>query len=345
MRYGKNGSGWNSRIIAGAVYTSLELRCWVCGFLSPAGFFDIRIVGEYRGGGVDVIVVRVAGGLGNQMFQYACGRALAERNHDRLYFDLSAFRTYRLHGYGLDGFSGEVVTAPWYLTTGGRVWSVARRFGFSKARYFRLLGIRWVGECGDLRYRPQLLQFSGSAYLDGYWQSASYFEGCEELIRKDFSLSPSLDKRLQERRSSLGIGQGTTASLHVRRGDYATNPSSNAVHGTLGEEYYRNAVEHLIGKLGEEFRLVVFSDDIAWARENLRFPVATVHVEPEDDRPQVDMHLMASCDHHIIANSTFSWWGAWLNPSLTKTVVAPARWFRSADHCADDICPAAWVRI
>lgn len=292
-----------------------------------------------------MIVVRVAGGLGNQMFQYACGRALAERNHDRLFFDLSAFRTYRLHGYGLDGFSGEVVKAPWYLTTGSRAWSIARRLRVPPASYFRLFGFTWIGECGDLRYRPQLLQFSDSAYLDGYWQSARYFEGCEELIRSDFSLSPPLDRRLQQRRSSLGIGQGTTVSLHVRRGDYASNPSANAVHGTLGEDYYRNAVEQLIGTIGNEFRLVVFSDDIAWARENLHFPLPTVHVEPENDCPQVDMHLMASCDHHIIANSTFSWWGAWLNPSLTKTVVAPARWFRSTSLCADDICPSGWLRL
>ena len=279
------------------------------------------------------------------MFQYACGRALAQRMGAYVYFDLSAFKNYRVHNYGLSGFRAAVAKAPWHLTTGYRLWAVARRLHFSPALYFALRGIRWVDEGDDLSYRPQLLALEGSAYLSGYWQCARYFDDCETRIREDFRLTSSLDEMLQERRQRLGIGQGVTVSVHVRRGDYVTDTAANAAHGTLGQDYYQRSVGRLAAELGGGFRLLVFSDDTAWARENLCLPAPTVHVDANERYPQIDMHLMASCNHHIIANSSFSWWGAWLNPSHSKTVIAPARWFRSTAFKADDICPIDWVRL
>jgi hypothetical protein len=292
-----------------------------------------------------VIAVRIVGGLGNQMFQYACGRALAQRMRTHVYFDLSAFNNYRVHNYGLHGFRGEVAKAPWHLTTGSRLWAVARRLHLSPASYFALLGIRWVDEGDDLSYRPQQLALQSSAYLSGYWQCAHYFNDCESSIRENFRLIPALDEMLTERRQRLDIGQGVTVSVHVRRGDYVTDTAANATHGTIDQDYYRRSVENLAAMLESDFRLLVFSDDTVWARENIHLPAPTVHVVADDHFPQIDMHLMASCDHHIIANSSFSWWGAWLNPSPSKTVVAPARWFKNTALKADDICPAEWVRI
>ena len=292
-----------------------------------------------------MIVVRLTGGLGNQMFQYACGRALAERNGARLKFDLSAYRFYQLHEFGLRELCAEISEVPWYLESASRFWSVARRVGFSSPLRFRLLGFQYIDEAGDLRYRPERLEFRCSAYLDGYWQCARYFEDFSSRIRKDFALKDGHSKRFCERRQELGMGCGTCVSVHIRRGDYVSDQSANAVHGVLGEEYYSRAVKAFANYLNGDFRLVVFSDDISWARANLRLGVETVFVQPDVAVPQIDMHLMASCDHHIIANSSFSWWGAWLNPSLTKRVVAPANWFRSMDLCGDDICPADWWRV
>lgn len=292
-----------------------------------------------------MIVVRVQGGLGNQMFQFACGRALAQQRCDDLSLDLTAYRCYRLHAFGLRGFRCAIVEAPSYLRAAGRLSSISRRLGISPSWYFRLLGMRRICEEGDLRYQPRLFEVPGSAYLDGYWQSARYFEGRDEVIREDFSLVRPLADQLRDRRERLSVGHGMTVSLHVRRGDYVTDKSANTVHGTLDEDYYQRAVDYLVRILGRAFRLVVFSDDIAWARDNLRLHSSMTYVEADVRFPQVDMQLMASCDHHIIANSSFSWWGAWLNPSPTKIVVAPARWFRSPSLCADDICPADWIRV
>ncbi len=292
-----------------------------------------------------MIVVRLIGGLGNQMFQYACGRALGERLGTNVVFDMSGFRAYRLHRYGLDGFIGDVVKAPWHLSACARVSTVASRLHVSPTHLFKLLGIQWIHENGDLRYQPEKLAFEGPAYLDGYWQCARYFEDFETRTREDFGLTPSLSHMLRENLQLHCVGQGVTASIHIRRGDYVSDPSANLTHGTLGEYYYRSAFAYLTTQIRGDFRLLVFSDDIAWAQKNIHFPVETAYVVANARHPQVDMHLMASCDHHIIANSSFSWWGAWLNSSLSKTVIAPARWFQSDALCGDDICLPEWVRI
>lgn len=292
-----------------------------------------------------MITVKLIGGLGNQMFQYACGRALAERMQTQLCFDLSAFKHYRPHSYGLGNFNGQVVNAPKYLNMGTPFWAVARRLGLNTSHYLSALGIRWVHEAGELGYQPQRLVFQGDAYLDGYWQCARYFDDFTLHIREDFCLSPFLLDTFLERRKQLGIGSGVTVSVHIRRGDYVTDQSANKTHGVLCKKYYQGALEHLMVQLGGDIRLIVFSDDTAWARENFRAHAVITHVDANLQFPQVDMHLMAACDHHVIANSSFSWWGAWLNPSPSKIVIAPAKWFMNTALNADDICPTEWVRL
>lgn len=293
-----------------------------------------------------MIIVKVIGGLGNQMFQYACGRALSIQKNDQLYFDLSGCHSYRVHSFGLSGFRGDIAEAPWHVRTGSRLWSALRRIGIFPSHYFRLRGMAWIAEGSDLRFKQERLDFHGSAYLDGYWQSAAYFSNCEKSIRNDFLLIPALGKRLEERRQECGLGLDIAVSLHVRRGDYVADKSANAIHGVLGSAYYKAAVAHIAAALPHEgFRLFVFSDDIVWARNNLKFPYETTYVEPDKLYPQVDMHLMASCDHHIIANSSFSWWGAWLNASPSKIVVAPIKWFNASQYYSGDICPPSWVRL
>lgn len=280
------------------------------------------------------------------MFQYACGRALSLRTGATLCFDLSGYRSYRLHSFGLSEFCGAIVEAPWHLRTGTRLWSVLRRLGLAPEDHFRARGITWIHEAGDLRFEPQRLAVGGNLYLDGYWQSERYFRDYEQTIRADFSLTARLAERLEERRVALGISSGLTVSLHVRRGDYVQDPVANAVHGVLGAEYYGKAIGYLAHSLSQRaFRVLVFSDDIAWARSHLAFPNETVFVEPDTRYPQVDIHLMASCDHHVIANSSFSWWGAWLNAAPDKTVIAPAKWFNTSQYYSGDICPSSWVRL
>ena len=134
-------------------------------------------------------------------------------------------------------------------------------------------------------------------------------------------------------------------SLHVRRGDYVDNPSTNRWHGICSLDYYQRALDY-IGFHAEAPHLFVFSDDQKWTRANLRFAAATTFVEINPpDRGYRDMSLMARCRHHIIANSSFSWWGAWLNPSHEKIVVAPKQWFSAARNDTRDLIPPGWVRL
>lgn len=285
------------------------------------------------------------GGLGNQMFQYACGRALSKRMSAPLYFDVSAFKYYRLHNYGLDNFSVQVVNAPWYFSLGSRFWLIIRRIGFTPSRFLKMLKTHFIDEEGDLSYQPQRLIFEGSAYLDGYWQCARYFDDFADLIRLDFQLSKELAEIFLDCKKKLAIDTGVTVSVHIRRGDYVTDSLANKTHGLVGLEFYQNAIDFFIKYIGDDFKLIVFSDDPIWVRRNLKSPIEMIHVDPNIDYPQIDMRLMSACDHHIIANSSFSWWGAWLNPSPSKKVIAPARWFKTEALNGDDICPPEWIRL
>ena len=134
-------------------------------------------------------------------------------------------------------------------------------------------------------------------------------------------------------------------SLHVRRGDYVSDPATNRFHGTCSPDYYRQAVDYVIGRAGVP-HLFVFSDDQEWTRANLQFavPRRSSSANPPDCGYR-DMQLMARCRHHIIANSSFSWWGAWLNPSPEKIVVAPKQWFSSPRNDTRDLVPPNWVRM
>tara|TARA_B110001454_G_scaffold185324_1_gene181483 strand:+ start:207 stop:899 length:693 start_codon:yes stop_codon:yes gene_type:complete len=230
------------------------------------------------------------------------------------------------------------------MTTGSRIWSIARRMQITPAHCFNLRGIHWIDEEDDLSYQPTKLLFDGSAYLNGYWQSQNYFADFESHIRKEFHLTEPLDRLYRQRITELNIHDSITVSLHVRRGDYATNPVANSVHGTLGPDYYKLALQKIEASLASSFTLLVFSDDIPWARANLDLPISTIYIEPNIIFPQIDMHLMASCNHHIIANSSYSWWGAWLNPNHDKLVIAPTRWFAKSTNTGD-LIPSKWVRL
>jgi hypothetical protein len=180
-------------------------------------------------------------------------------------------------------------------------------------------------------------------YLRGYWQSPKYFASIEALVRKDFTVRQAIVG--ENLRVAKQIAACNAVSLHVRRGDFADNAETNRYHGTCGPEYYA-AAEALLRQRVGDVTVFVFSDDPEWVRQNLRLesPMIVVgHNGPDQDYE--DLRLMTLCRHHVIANSTFSWWGAWLSSNPAKTVVAPKRWFRGAEHSTADMIPQNWVRI
>ncbi len=182
-------------------------------------------------------------------------------------------------------------------------------------------------------------------FIDGYFQCEKYFCNIRSILLKEFTLKSSLSSYSSSLKKNIESFENTV-SLHVRRGDYVSNKVFSDVHGTCNLDYYKKAIEY-ISKEFEDIKFFVFSDDIAWTKENIDIE-NVIYVDSEENRiPHEDMYLMSLCSHNIIANSSFSWWGAWLNQNNEKIVIAPKRWF-SDDKMQNqslDIVPSSWIRI
>lgn len=296
-----------------------------------------------------MIIVKLWGGLGNQMFQYAAARALALRNSDALKLDISWFdsiapgdtpRKYELGVY-------PVAAEPASKAESRRLCGPdIRRCPKILKRLAASIGYQPPKSCireSSLRFDPAIMEAHGDIYLDGYWQSEKYFVDAAEIIRREFT--PQCSPEPVNAGFLQQIGKCSSVSVHFRRGDYVTNPHAAAYHGFISPDYYSSAMAEISRQVpGAHFFL--FSDDVQWVRENLRsdFPVTYVDGNGEANAYE-DIRLMSACRHHIIANSSFSWWGAWLGANQEKVVIAPERWFNSDDMGTEDLIPEGWLRL
>jgi hypothetical protein len=292
-----------------------------------------------------MIISNIIGGLGNQMFQYAFGRARALALGVPLTLDLADFAGYSLHqGFELGrAFAGEFVAASAsdvQRMLGWRRYTICRRI-LSKPFAAELRGPHLVVE-PHFGYWPGSAQTVDDSYFLGYWQSEKYFSKFAPEIRADFTFKGRLAG--DNREVAARIEDSAAVSLHVRRGDYAANPRTRAVHGLCSPDYYAAAVDWMNARVTAP-EYFVFSDDIAWAAANLGLR-GTFHFvgHNKGQASHADMHLMSMCRHHIIANSSFSWWGAWLNPEPEKVVIAPRCWFATGAE-VPDLCPEGWILL
>ena len=310
-----------------------------------------------------MITVQIRGGLGNQMFQYATGRALALRHGTTLTLDTRVYRSraprpddrFDRRAYRLDCFRMPLAEATVVRVPAEEYRRHLQREGLG-CTHLRM-GLHWLSSGvartmkaygpGPTLYQERrfsfdrrVLELPDGSYLVGWWQSERYFADAADTIRRDFvprGLPSSENRRWLDMISVCDCA----VSVHVRRGDYLRSDS----HGTCSPAYYREAARLVERCAGAKPVFFVFSDDPAWARAHLRFDRQTHVLDHNDAEREAheDMQLMAACDHHIIANSTFSWWGAWLNQSPSKVVVAPEPWFRSRDLDASSILPRGWL--
>lgn len=280
------------------------------------------------------VEVLIDAGLGNEMFQYALGRALSIRMRRPLLLDISMLYLEPDWGYDLPCFRlGEhrVRNAPFL--------SRARRKLLRTLAASGLEVVRFVKESG-LDFAPEVLQIDKPCILDGYWQSERYFESISGQLREEFSIIRAQDSRSAEcQKRILGA---KSIGLHVRRGDYVTLPVCHAYHGTCSKEYYDAAMQLVVARLGPGVELFVFSDDMIWSRENIRYPFPTTYVDWNRARNYEDLRLMSSCCALIMANSSFSWWGGWLNARVDKLVIAPRNWYR-APEVVSDLTKSSWL--
>lgn len=265
-----------------------------------------------------VKIVKIYGGLGNQMFQYAFGKAL-ENAGEKVRYDVSWFKKNK---------SGTIRS----LGLG------AYKLKLKKSNFFYRFLCSKVKEKETNVFEPELLSLQGCKYYVGYFQSERYFANYREQLVQDFQLSYPLNKANQDILEK--IKNTNSVSLHVRRGDYVKLAH---IYDVCSAEYYSNAIKYIAEHV-EKPHFFLFSDDIDWVRENMQpdFPCEYVGVN-DGDSGYFDIELMKNCKHNIIANSTFAWWGAWLNPHKDKIVIMPKVWF--ADGSKTSITDVDWMKL
>lgn len=296
-----------------------------------------------------MIIVKLMGGLGNQMFQYAAGRRLAHVHNVPLKLDLSWFnnienvntaRRYELHIFNItaDTASPEEVA----LFKKDRLSAFPDLIKKIINAATLLQNSKWIRE-KHYHFDPAVLELPDNVYLEGYWQSEKYFSDIERVIRKEFTVKIEPDPL--NRQIADAIDRSEAISIHVRRGDYVLNPATREFHGICTLDYYRAAIEKIASHT-QRPHFYFFSDEPEWVKENLSpgYP-ATIIDHNGPDKAYEDMRLMSLCRHHVIANSSFSWWGAWLCGNPEKIVIAPKRWFNKPDISTDDLIPETWIRI
>ena len=297
-----------------------------------------------------MIVVKLMGGLGNQMFQYAAGRRLAQHHNTQLKLDISFLeskqegntpRTYKLKHLNIN----ENIATPTEINTIKQKGTNLRQNLIRRlCHMIGLPNIRPnVYSERHFHFDPAFLIAPENIYIEGYWQSEKYFKDIEIIIRKEFSVKSPLVGKNRELAELINITD--SVSFHVRRGDFVADSKTMATHGVCGAEYYARCVEKIASEVKAPL-FFVFSDEPAWTRDNIRlpFPMAVVEHNTQDNGSE-DLRLMSLCRHNIIANSTFSWWGAWLNRNPEKIVIAPEKWFNDTSINTKDLIPDGWVKL
>ena len=293
-----------------------------------------------------MIIVKLTGGLGNQMFQYAAGRRLAEKHSTLLKLDVTGFEEYKLHRYSLHCFQC------WeYIATKNEIDNIIYQQSLLKNLKYKLLSklklqapksSSWIIE-KQFNFDCQILQTPNNILLDGYWQTEKYFADIIDILRREFVVK--YQQAPQSQNFANQIYSTESVSLHVRRTDYVQNALTNQIHGTCNQDYYDRAVSYISDRISNP-HLFVFSDEPQWARDNLKYDFPTTIVDCNDASCNYeDLRLMSICKHNIIANSSFSWWAGWLNLNPNKIVIAPQNWFNDTSRNTKDIIPDQWIKL
>ncbi len=293
-----------------------------------------------------MIIVKIAGGLGNQLFQYSFGRFLSINLKTNVKFDIQTSyesSNFTKRNVGLHHFNINLNVAS---------KKEINKFKYFDNKYFTRLERKLVQKMPFLNRRyvvqdifesPESVSgYTDNCYYDGYWQSENYFKPIENIIRKD------LEFNLQLSQYNLGllneISSNESISIHIRKGDYVTIKANSKLFSECSIEYYNKGINFFMSKFKHPL-FFVFSDDIEWAKNNFidsRFRF----VDSNLDSPEIDMFLMSRCKNNIIANSSFSWWGAWLNQNADKVVIAPLRWYKGKlNKSSMNLVPTGWFKL
>ncbi|MGZ3920772.1 MAG: alpha-1,2-fucosyltransferase, partial [Bacteroidia bacterium] len=191
-------------------------------------------------------------------------------------------------------------------------------------------------------YNKEFENIGSDSYIDGFWQSEKYFASIKNILLNEFT--PSYELSSEEKKLVSEISSCNSVGIHVRRGDYVHLKSASEYHGTCSMDYYNVAIEYLNKKTMSPF-FFIFSDDLAWCRENFKHIANVSFVDVKNAHSGLDLYLMSCCKHNIIVNSSYSWWAAWLNRNEDKIVIAPKNWFAAGVSQNEDLLPATYIKL
>jgi hypothetical protein len=291
-----------------------------------------------------MIVVQLKGGLGNQLFQYAAGKALAIKHGAQLYLDVRQLskvekkNTPRNYELGIFSHSADIYISKKYPL------DIISAYSPLAMKFFE--GLNSFFEKGE-GFNDDFLNKSDNTYLVGYWQSYKYFSGIEKQLIADFELKSPISSLSKDLLNQIRMTSNSVA-FHVRRGDYVTNIAANKFHGLIPASYYRVALDRVASK-NKDLTAFIFSDDPEWCRDNLLIPdVKKVFIDHnQGSESWQDLYLMGYCKHHILANSSFSWWGAWFGDQhwgKNRSVIYPMKWSTKGNNNLDR-APSHWISL
>lgn len=298
-----------------------------------------------------MITVRVTDGLGNQLFQYACGRALAEYHKEPLRLDIhhythSSYRNYLLDKFGIAGqvlteSESERLDSPFKDSKLGKMLFRLKQHTFRGCDPKYIVETPITHFLSAPRNMSKIRHTTNHAYLVGYWQRLEYFMDIRNLLLKE--LQPQWNLSDKSRSIVLDMKQSNSVGISVRRGDY-TLPHNRTFYGLLESSFYVHAAHNIRDRTTDP-NYFIFSDDNDWARSNIKCPGRTVFVTHNHGlKPHDDLFLLSCCKHHVIANSTFSWWGAWLADD-GGIVIAPEQWLAGRSTKSLGLLAQNWLTL
>ena len=293
-----------------------------------------------------MIVVKIFGGLGNQLFQYAFGRRLALEKNTELYFDTSIYNKPLDSSFTNRDFELSI------FNINGKIADDAILSQFSQSKFNKLINefiVRspFIKSANYLRepyfqFYDKAINVGKQVYLNGYWQSEKYFSSIRNQLLSELNPVSGLSTESQSILEDIKLHN--SVSVHIRRGDYI-NSTNQSIYHVCSLEYYRKAVDCICSKVAEP-KFYIFSDDVEWVKSNLKFNHHIQFIEHNKGKNSYqDLILMSKCKHNIIANSSFSWWGAWLNQHENKIVIAPEKWFKDDKKQTKDLICEKWITL
>lgn len=292
-----------------------------------------------------MIIVKLWGGMGNQMFQYAFGRCLAFKHATELKLDVSFFDNQKAgkNGHVFRNYDLDIYNIYAKPATENEIFSLSRwgKNELLNKGVNKILGYKksFIAE-PHFHFSAAVYNSPDNVYLSGYWQTEKYFAEIASLIRTDFTFKDEMNDKAKQLLNS--IANTNSVCVNVRRGDFVTNN----FHGSYGSDYFTKA-DAIIKENLSDRTYFVFSDEPDWCEQNLKFDGETVFVSHEfaGIKFQDYLRLMSSCNHFIIPNSSFAWWAVWFNMNKNKIVVAPKLWFNDPTLNTSDLTPSSWFRI